>query len=382
MLRPFTVQDLRPLLASHPGPCISLFLPTHRRPPGTEQDPVRFKNLLGTVEGLLRKEYPSRDVNTLLAPLRALLQEDFWQRQLDGLAVFRATDLTVHYRIPMRFPERAVVADSFHLAPLVQFLQSNRYFYVLALSQQSVEFYQGTPYSLGRVDLPALPTSLVEELGIEQREAFLNLHAATAGRGGAIFHGHGVPPTENKKAELARFFRAVDDALWQDVLREERAPLVLAGVEYYHPIYREVSRYQYIVPQGVTGNFEHAAPEDIHAKVWPIIREVFRAREDALLDEYARLVGQGQSIDELPAIARAMLEGRVHRLLLAEGAHLWGILDRTNGIIIPRPAQQDTRDDDVLDDLAEGVLTRGGEVYLLPAERMPSDSPAAAVLRW
>ena len=37
---------------------------------------------------------------------------------------------------------------------------------------------------------------------------------------------------------------------------------------------------------------------------------------------------------------------------------------------------------DVLDDLAEAVLLRGGEVFSVEKARMPSKSPVAAILRW
>jgi hypothetical protein len=382
MTKPFTRQELQPLLAPHPTPCISLFLPTHRRPPDAEQDPVRFKNLLGSAEELLRTEYASRDIDALLAPVQALVHADFWRQQLDGLAVFRCADLLTHYRLPLPLPELAVVADTFHLKPLMQFLQSNRRFFALALSQNHVALYEGTPYALGPVDLPTLPASLTEELGVEQRESFLNLHASGTGKTAPMYHGHGVPPTENEKAELARFFRAIDTALWEGVLREERAPLVLAGVGYYHSIYRALSRYQALAAQGVEGNFERAAPEELHAKIWPVVRELFREQENTVLNEYTRLTGKGQAADDLQAITQAAVQGRVRYLMLAEGVQLWGRLERESGVVIQHPTQQDTRGDDVLDDLAECVLTRDGEVLLLPTDRMPSASPAAAILRW
>jgi len=382
MTKPFTRQELQPLLAPHPAPCVSLFLPTHSRPPDAEQDPVRFKNLLGTATGLLHTEYASKDTNALLEPLQALLDGDFWRQQTDGLAVFRSLDLMLHYRIPLSLPELAVVADTFHLKPLIKFLQANRRFFVLALSQNSVALYEGTPYALGRVDLPTLPASLIEELGVEQRESFLNLHASRAGRAAPMFHGHGVPPTENEKAELARFFQAIDNVLWEGLLREERAPLMLAGVGYYHPIYRTISRYQFLAAQSVEGNFERATPEEIHAKAWPLASELFREQENTLLNEYARLVGSGQAMNDLHAIAQATVQGRVRHLLVAESAQLWGRLDRADGSVVQHSAQQDTRDDDIFDDLAECVLTRSGEVLLLPADRMPSASPLAAILRW
>jgi Bacterial archaeo-eukaryotic release factor family 6 len=89
---------------------------------------------------------------------------------MGGLAMFCCSDLLTHYRIPMRCPELAVVADSFHVRPLLHFLRSNRYFYVLTLSQNSVRLYEGSRYLLSQVDLPDLPKSLDESFAKEQRE--------------------------------------------------------------------------------------------------------------------------------------------------------------------------------------------------------------------
>jgi hypothetical protein len=72
MSKPITIQGLQTLLASHLAPCISLYLPTHRRLPQAKQDPVRFKNLMRTAESLLRSEYTNRDTKALLQPLESL----------------------------------------------------------------------------------------------------------------------------------------------------------------------------------------------------------------------------------------------------------------------------------------------------------------------
>jgi hypothetical protein len=335
-----------------------------------------------TTEGLLRKEYTNRDTKALLQPLEDLARDDFWRAQMGGLALFRSSDLLTHYRLPMRCPELAVVADSFHVRPLLLFLESNRYFYVLTLSQNRVSLYEGSPYSLCQVDLPELPKSLDETFGKEQREAALNAYDARPGASGAIYYGYGVPPEERVKEKLAAFFRVVDLALWDNLLRDERVPLILAGVGYHHPIYLSVSRYGYLVDQTVEGNFDYMTPEQLHSKVWPVAHNVFRVREEQMLDEYAARAMQGQTIEDLSAIAQATVSRRVGYLLIAQGAHVWGLMDRASGRIVHRSAQQDTRDEDVLDDLAEATLAQGGEVIMLERARMPGHSPAAAMLRW
>ena len=87
MSNPITIRGLQTLLAPHPGPCISLYLPTHRRLPQAKQHSVRFKNLMLTTEGLLRKENTGRDTKTLLQPLEDLARDDFWHAQMGGLAI-------------------------------------------------------------------------------------------------------------------------------------------------------------------------------------------------------------------------------------------------------------------------------------------------------
>ena len=148
-MKPFTLHELQSLRAPHPAPCISLLLPTHRRSPDADQDPLRFKKLLETAEDLLRRRYTPQDVRALLEPVDIFANGDFWRylgalssngcwrTQMNGLAVFRSPDFTEYYQIPMRLPEVAVVADTFHVKPLLQFLQSNRRFFVLALSQRA-----------------------------------------------------------------------------------------------------------------------------------------------------------------------------------------------------------------------------------------------------
>src|ERR1700740_3868264 len=98
--KPITIRELHTLLPPRPGPRISLYLPPHRRLPQTKQDPVRFKNLMRTVEGLLRKEYTNRDTRALLQPLEDFARDDFWYAQMGGLALFRSSDLLTHSRMP------------------------------------------------------------------------------------------------------------------------------------------------------------------------------------------------------------------------------------------------------------------------------------------
>ena len=71
-VRQFAKNDLTNLLSEHESPCISLYQPTHRRHPENQQDPIRYRNLVDELEGILAEKYSKREVPVLMEQLRAL----------------------------------------------------------------------------------------------------------------------------------------------------------------------------------------------------------------------------------------------------------------------------------------------------------------------
>jgi len=383
MNRPLTLESLR-LLASHrTAPCVSLYMPTHRHHRGGSEDRIRYKNLLVKTEKLLCGALPQSKVRERMSQLERLSTDEFWTRQLDGLAVFADGNGTADvkdFRLPSSVPELVVVAESFHLRPLLRHLQASSRYFLLRLSQNQAELLSGDANGLEPVEVPGLPSSLEDALGELVVEGHVNVRSNPGAERGAFYHGHGMgkaPPPE----DLLRYFRAVDAALWGE-LREQKEPLVLAAPVNCHTPYRSVSRYPHLLEEGLAGNHERTANDELHRLAWPLVRQHIGARLDRVLSTYQRWVSARRAIDGLEDVARCAVQGRVLDLLVAEGAHLWGLLDNQSGAVTLNERQTDHRDDDVLDDLAEAVLLRGGDVFAVPRERMPSASAVAALLRW
>ncbi|MEQ8766164.1 MAG: hypothetical protein RL885_19765 [Planctomycetota bacterium] len=382
-----TVPDLRELIQRKPqGPCVSLYQPTTRTPSGSEEARIRFDNLIRRAGELLEKR-PAREVGPLLDQISALSSKEFWNHQLEGLAVFGSAEGVREYRLPHTLPELVVVADSFHVRPLLRSLQADRQYFLLELSEKHTRFCRGSAHGLRAEDIPGLPASLVDALGPERGEPQLQQHtggrSVTAGENtvgeGTVFHGHEADlPSEE---DVLRYLRAVDAALF-DTLHEEKVPLILCCPERYHPAFRSVARYPHLMEEGIRGNFETAHTDELHERAWPIVEKTLSTSRDLALEKYGNRISKGRSSDELGAVARATIEGRIDTLLLAEGRHEWGDLDRQSGEIRLRDEQRDDHDDDILDDLAEMVILRGGEVFTLEPSAMPSKSPVAATFRW
>jgi len=375
-------DELRALIEHRPGPCVSLFAPTHRAGGETQQDPIRFKNLLkGAEDRLAASGLRSPEVRALLEPARALLADAlFWQHQREGLAVFLAPGWSCHYRLPLAVPELVVVAERFHVKPLLALYAGDGPFYVLALSQNQVRLLAGTRHSVEAVPLEGVPASLADALQREEAERGLQFHTRTpAGKGerAAIFHGHG---DEEAKDRLLRYFRQVDRGLG-DLLRGEPAPLVLAAVEYLMPIYREANTFPHLLPEGIPGNPEGLAADELHRRAWAIVEPRLRTAERAAAARYRQLRGTGRTANDVEGAVVAASQGRVDTLFVPIGRQVWGRVDPETATVHMREAPE-PGDEDLLDLAAVHTLVHGGTVYPVEPGAGPDDAPLAAILRY
>jgi len=377
-------DELKRLIRRGQGPCLSIYMPTHRMFPETKQDPIRFKNLLREAEERLKQAgLRSPEAKKLLKPARTLIKDGlFWQYQADGLATFISSDLFYHHRLPLKFDELLVVTDRFHIKPLLPLFSHEGRFYILALSQNEVRFFQCTRYSVKEVELEDFPRSLSEALKYDDPEKQLQFHTRTPTVGGeraAMFHGHGVG-TDDAKDNILRFFHQIDDGL-RPLLSQERAPLVLAGVDYLHPIYREANSYPDLTDQGITGNPEGLKGEELHEQAWEILEPHFlKTREEAIV-QYKQLAGTNRASNHVEGIVSAAYEGRIETLFVAVDVQRWGVFDPDNHAV-DLHAEPIPGDEDLLDFAAAHVFLNGGTVYALKPEEMPEETPVTALFRY
>jgi hypothetical protein len=140
--------------------------------------------------------------------------------------------------------------------------------------------------------------------------------------------------------------------------------------------------YPHLLEDGIEGNVEYARLSEIYERAWPIVAAYESDLSSTALAQYASARAAGRAIGGLQTVAHAAARGRVRLLLHGEAVHVWGYLDPVTGDCRVHERQQDAEDADVLDDICEMVLLRGGDVVEVPRDRMPDSSPIAAVLRY
>jgi Bacterial archaeo-eukaryotic release factor family 7 len=380
--------DLRSLLEPQSGPCITIMLSTYRTGVEMLADQLKLRNAIRETWQRLH-ESGLRSTDDLLEPIRALLEnETFWKRLGDGLVIFRAPGLFRTYRVPSHLKDLVVITDHFYLKPLLPLVADDGRFYVLALSQNDVRLLVGTRYSIQEMALPeAVPHSLAEALKYDDIEDNDVRHHSTSsgaivGKGGrraAVFHGQGVG-IDDSKDQLLRYFQQINHGL-HEMLRDATVPLVLAGVDYLMPIYREANTYPHLVDQEIAGNPDRLKAEALHELAWAIVEPLLLEQEREAVSRYQDLVGTWLASSSIEEVLPAAFYGRVESLFVALDQQQWGRFDlATNALALHTQAQAD--DVDLLDVAATQALLHGGKVYAVERTKVPGESLVAAVFRY
>ncbi|HUF79757.1 MAG TPA: hypothetical protein VMN03_01380 [Burkholderiales bacterium] len=394
----FDFCDLKELLSKEgAGPCVSIYQPTHRQHPDNQQDPIRFGNLIKQAADSMQREHSAEQAGPVLARFQALAGDaDFWNHTADGLALFGSPELFRIIRLQCPMPELAIVAGSFHVKPLLRIVQSADRFQVLSINRRDIRLFEGNRDALDEIELPAgLPRTVTDVLGDELPEPQGQAHSygtgpaprgagANRGAGGAktggMRHGHG-----SKKdlidQQTERFFRAVDRAMIEHHSRASGLPLILAALPEYHAPFHSVSHNPQLLGAGIEINPEALSLDELRARAWQVMEPVYLERLSGLVERFGAARAAQLGDDRLPQVAEAAAAGRIGTLLLEAQRQVPGRLHSTTGAPqadeLARPQV-----DDMLDDLAEQVLRKGGEVVIAPAERMPSSTGLAAIYRF
>ena len=387
----FNREQLRNLATTDTHPCVSLYMPAYRYEADSEQNPIRFRNLLKKArEELTDQGFKAEELDEFFRPADQLLnRSSYWHEQSDGLAAFLSEDTAQFYRLPVHFEELVTTSGRFHLKPLFPLIATNNQFYVLALSQNSVKLYQGTHFAISEIHVEEIPESITDALYFDDPEREIQHHVSNrAGeRADAAFHGHGNTNSDDErgqpKSDLHRFFRRVNDGL-KEYLTDESAPLLLAGVEYYLPIYKDENSYPHLIDDEIIpGNPEHMNAKELHQKAWELIEPRFLAVQEEAKEVFHSRRGNedGLTSEDLREIIPAAMFSRIDALFVPIGAHKWGTYDPNENAVHLHDEQQ-SGDDDLMDFAAVYTYLNGGQVHALRRENMPVPSDVAASFRF
>ena len=369
--RPLDPSDLSALLQPASTPCITIHLATSRVE--ADQNRIRFKDAVKQVESSLNGSTDLGDdgKKSLLAPLHKLEEEElFWRHQTEGLSVFRSPG-EMRVRTLLQAPQPFVgVADSYHVKPLIRIAQDASRYQVLCVSMERVALYEGDRQGLHEVPLASgVPSHMAEALGGAD-------HVEKTKRS-----RYEPEDSDSRDRQVKRYFRRLDEALLEHHPAPRNVPLILAALAEYHGHYHEASHNNRLSDHGIKRDpFHDMDLRKLGELAWEAVQPAHTATRERLMDRYGNAAAHNAGSDNLTDIAKAAIFGNVEVLMIQNNHRIGGTIDSGTGEVTFKEIA-DPRVDDVIDDLAETALQRGGEVLVLDAEEMPSDTGVAAILR-
>jgi len=362
-------------------PCLSLYMPTHRSHPEKQQDPIRYKNLLKELEESLLQKYSASEVKKYMEPMEALVNDDsLWNHTSNGLAVFSATGFFKIVGLPVSVDELAMVADSFHTKPLRQYLQSTDRYHILGLSLKEIRLFEGNRHTLVEVELNAFTPNLDANAAGEELTDSLSI--GDSGAENSNMHNDAGNKKDEEEKDAEQFFRTVANVIYERYSKPTGWPLILAALPDHHSLFQKVNKNPLLLSKSIAINPTSVSTDKLVNLAWEIMEPEYLLKLDSFVSRFEQSKANGKGSDDIKEVATAAVEGRVDTLLV-EADRMIAI--RITNLVTGNTQKKDLSNpkvDDLLDDMAELVTKMGGQVMVLPTEKMPSKTGLAAIFRY
>ncbi len=333
-MKELTVRDLNILNVSSKGPMISLYLSKDEAILDQKSMNERWKDLLNKAEFYMLKDYTRTFVNNFMKKLREVNYIEKLETLDRGFIIFHSEEgfdgEPGFIRVQSSISDLVVVADSFHIKPLIRIKNNVRGFFIVTMSSRAINVLIENNGQLVKLD------SYRNEPGIdgtnkkESKDFFLN-----------------------SAQELNKLFAAY------------RLPIVLAGVKDHIAHMSRLLDQSMLMNESIVGNVEKMKSIELQERVYEILTPYYEQQEIGSLKELEIAMSRDHAVTYLEDIAISAVMGKVTKLFVVENRYVWGTLNRHTGEIFIAPRQVNAHDDDVLDDLCQLVLLKGGAVVVV-----------------
>jgi hypothetical protein len=370
---------MQQVLNHQQAPCASLYLDTHRTQPQRRDDPTRYRNLVRELRDSLSSAYSPAMIAEFIAPFEHLERnEEFWNSRTEGIIVFRSPDLFLRFHVDRPVGDLAIVAESFHVKPLLKLLQTNERYHVLTLTRDTAHLYLGDRDGIEEVDLgPDAPMTMEKALGTELTER----HFTRSNSGGTERSVGHTTTSDEVALDTEKFLRVVDRTVIERATRLDGLPIILCGVTELVGEFRRITRNTHILADAIVVHPHSIDRREMTKRAWSIMEPLAKQRSLNLIELYRNAATRWNGVDDIVQVAHAAVEGRIGTLLVEEQREVPGKINAVTGDIAFDDLHQPDIDD-VLDDLAVMVMRMKGTVHVLPAQAMPTATGVAAILRY
>src|SRR5699024_7774432 len=319
------------LLKDNLEACISLYQPTHRHGPENQQDIIRYKNQLQKLEQSLDRKYSTEEIEKRMQPFYELGEDyEFWQHAGEGLAVFASQDQCIVYKIERPVKEFTVVANSFHIKPLIRVFQSADRYHLLGISRRNFALFEGTRYQVNEVTLPAHMDDNAKE-ALDDKYVERVISDEEAGNSKEMMGNSEGTNQDVIQQVTEKFFRTVDNEVYEHYTKPMQLPVYLVALDQHHTIFLNLSKNPNLRETGIKKDYQSLNMDELRDKAWDMLEPMYIEQTKDRVEQFENARAQDRGSDDIAQVARAAAEGRIHRILLDSDKVYPGKIDMETG---------------------------------------------------
>jgi len=345
------------ILSSHGGVHLTVYLENRG---GAVHLSAQLLDAIQKANEMLVGVLSNAERKSFLKPLENLLLDARVFKNISGnVGIFRNNTGFRLLNIPVKVETTCFLATSFHVKPVLSWLQSDQDCLLMGVSSEAAYLYLLGQNSLKIVETFLFPDSLKHYYS----KGFQNLREAR----------------EMATHEDAAF-SVLNDRI-NNITAQHKPRLFLAGDTSILKGMERSLTYCNTHSASISDTFSTSEISTLCTQ----IRASAANEADRLLKlsifEYELMQNTGRMPENIFQISKAVAQQRVSKLLVASDVSIFGKLHEQSGSLIINQSDIDHEDDDLLDDLAQSVLRQGGNVLIAPRDQIPMGRSVLAILK-
>lgn len=296
-----------------------------------------FNLVLEEARALANIHLSERQRKYLFSPIDELIGRSSIEKLSYPIGVFLSESLNGYVSLPFEVDPLAVVANSFHLKPLLKLVQREHPFMVLFFTKREAVLFRGSSTELREVE--------------HMRYATLR--------------------------EVGDVTTAIDRSVYR-LSQNAATPLILAGDYDYASFFKNETLFPRVVDEIIVEVAERTQKNKLHLECIRVLEPYLAKQEEKLIKQFEASERKGLTTSNLNEIMDNAIRKKVRHIFISESENIWGSVNPIDGRPTYSPKVANCVDD-ILDDLAELVLKNGGGVTVLAPEKMPNGRSACAI---
>lgn len=339
-------------------PAVSILMSTG---PTSIGDRARLSRLVEIATARLLMEFSRPAVQPLLDELVGLAANLGVGPGRQGIALFAGPDYVATVGLPVVVRDRTVVDETFATRDLVHALLRSPHYGVLVLANVA-RLYAGVGAELTEVVDAGFPLLGTENFSEPAR--------------------FGVDRSDTRDAGLRRHLRAVDSALTGHL--DTDRPLLVVGTGRRLSLFRQHSRHRSHLTETLPGNFELRSATELAHAIWPSVNRILDRHHQAAFAELDRAAGARRYAFGVQQAWTLANHGRGALIVVEENYAYPARIDPHSNALAA--AADDVAHpevvDDVVDEIIEIVLAKGGRATIVPDGSLATRGRIAMALRY